>query len=154
MNLNDIFAEDGDVESVKTAWSKVKSTYNVVKNHLGEIAEYDEDILQADSTGKKIDAECKKAINNIEKVKIKYASANNVYRQTIMNNKVLKRILIRNRKQSPSRCSIQKVSTFGEFGYHRVGFPFLPQQNKTTACWRKDSSLCIGKSKSRIYGET
>ena len=37
-----------ETSRVKTAWSKVKSAYNVVKNHLGEIAEYDEDILKAD----------------------------------------------------------------------------------------------------------
>ena len=47
-NFNDglaPYAEEGDVESVKTAWNtKIKSAYNVVKNHLGEIAEYDEDI--------------------------------------------------------------------------------------------------------------
>ena len=90
-NFNDVldeYAEDGDVESVKTAWNtKIKSAYNVVKNHLGEIAEYDEDILQADSDGKKIDVERKKAISNIEKVKIKYECANGVYRQTIMSNR-------------------------------------------------------------------
>ena len=90
-NFNDIldeYAESGDIESVKNAWNnKIKSVYNVVKRHLEEIAEYDDDILQADSDGKKIDVERKKAISNIEKVKIKYECANGVYRQTIMSNR-------------------------------------------------------------------
>ena len=84
----DEYAENGDIDSVKIAWNtKIKSAYNVVKKHLGEIAEYDDDILQDDSDGKKIDLERKKAISNIEKVKIKYECANGVYRQTIMSNR-------------------------------------------------------------------
>ena len=84
----DEYAENGDIDSVKIAWNtKIKSAYNVVKKHLGEIAEYDEDILQEDSDGKKIDLERKKAMSNIEKVKIKYECANGVYRQTIMSNR-------------------------------------------------------------------
>ena len=63
-DFNDVldeYAENGDIESVMTAWNtKIKSAYNVVKNHLGDITEYDEDILRADSDGKKIDAERKR----------------------------------------------------------------------------------------------
>ena len=90
-NFNDVldeYAENGDIESVKTAWNtKIKTAYNVVKCHLEEITDYDDDTLQADSDGKKIDIERKKATSNIEKVKIKYECANGVYRQTIMSNR-------------------------------------------------------------------
>ena len=86
-NVLDEFAENGDIESVKTVGNtKIKSANNILKNHLGE-AKYDEDFLQANSDGKKTDVECKTAISNIEKLKIKYESANGVYRQIIMTNR-------------------------------------------------------------------